>query len=185
MIQGGADFAAVLSGVSKPQPKYWMDFHSPVMLSNLHNTIYSITFIIQSLKSHSTFQPETQRFKIKAKKDHCLMCICNKSYIRFRMSICLLLLLWPSLCATLYLSVKSLKYFVRLCLCSSYFVFFFTFTEKCHCDKVNHLVSMVSITAILVRLLQMIWCYVTRFAMNVSVLSDLFSVSSKDMHFTS
>ena len=43
---------------------------------------------------------------------------------------------------------------------SSYFAclldWSFTFTEKSDCDKVSHVVSMISITTILVKLLQMI-----------------------------
>ena len=99
------------------------------------------------------------------------MCICNKSYIRFRMymsstfALTLFVCHFVPLCEVIEVFCASLP---LLAVISS---FFFTFTEKCHCDKVNHLVSIVSITAILVRLLQMIWCYVTRFAMCQSCLT--------------
>lgn len=50
-----------------------------------------------------------------------------------------------------------------------------------HLD-VNHVVSMTGITTILVKLLQLMWCYVTSFAMGQSIFS---AVSSKDISFTS
>ena len=55
-------------------------------------------------------------------------------------------------------------------MCKQFFclsVWSFTFTEKSDCDKVNHVVSMISITTILVKLLQIIWCYVTAMCQSV------------------
>ena len=43
-----------------------------------------------------------------------------------------------------------------------------TFIEKCDCDKVNHVVSMISITTILVKLMQMIGCYVNELVVCLS-----------------
>ena len=84
--------------------------------------------------------------------------------------------LWPSLCATSYIPVKSVKV-LRVCLPVSAVVLsiclplldWFTFTDKCDCDKINYLDSMISITTILVKLLQMIWCHLTSFVVCQSV----------------
>ena len=67
---------------------------------------------------------------------------------------------------------SQLSYCVWLCLCQQFFclsVWSFTFTGKCDCDRVNHVVFMISLTTILVKLLQMIWCYVTSFVICQSV----------------
>ena len=69
--------------------------------------------------------------------------------------------------------VKSVKVLcVSLLVSAIIYVWSFTFTEKSdcdNCDKANHVFSMISITIILVKLLQIIWCYVTSFAMCQSV----------------
>ena len=78
---------------------------------------------------------------------------------------------WPSLCATLYLPMKTVKELcvslpmsaVVLSFCLPLLVQSLILTGKPNCIKVNHVVSMINTPTILVKLLQMIWCYVTRF----------------------
>ena len=100
------------------------------------------------------------------------MNIYSKSYICFCMYICLLHL-------SIMLFVGNFLHFCEVSegmVCVSVSVIW-SICLIIHLD-VNHVVSMTGITTILVKLLQLMWCYVTSFAMGQSIFS---AVSSKDM----
>ena len=95
---------------------------------------------------------------------------------------------WLYLCATLYLLLNSVKVlcvslFVPLLSTISlpFLVWLFTFFEKYDCDitftpKINLVLSVIHIIKILIKLAQMIWCYVTTLHKKMKFfLKDFFS----------
>ena len=138
-----------------------------------HWCILTHCMLLLSLcKTLNIFRTSSFSFKIKAIMVRSPMYICSKSYyIRFHMDIMSSTYLWPSLSASLYLHDKSVK-LLYLCMChqlSCVSVWSLTFTEKSDQDEINHVISMISITAILVKPLHMIWCYIASFVMSQTV----------------
>ena len=114
--------------------------------------------------------PQHPTFLTPWKMVHSPKYICSKSNYSF---VCTYVFFfrWPSLCATSYLPMKTVKDLcvslpmsaVILSFCLPLLVQSLILTEKPNCIKVNHVVSMINTPRILVKLFQMIWCYVTRF----------------------
>ena len=86
------------------------------------------------------------------------------------------------LCTSLWSQSRdcvSLPEPVLLSICLSLLVWPFTFTKKWDCNKTNIVLFVVSIITILVKLLQMIWGYITGFGVCPSFCLSNLSVSLK------
>ena len=98
--------------------------------------------------------------------------LCSKSCFMSCNKLGILFCLWTYSCTTSYLPVMSLKVF---CVSLPVPIFFmprsasviliwsFTFSDKSDCDKINVVLSVIIIIAILIKLLQILWGYITSF----------------------